>query len=84
MNIWMALDPRTKRISLQAMEFGDESLPTGRRGLAWQVRQGEINEDVYTSLIRGELDPDAQDVLHRQLWIQAGGNDEWSDDDSAE
>lgn len=81
MIIWLALDPRTLRVTAQDREFSDGDFPPGRRGLGWSIRSLEVPAQTWTKLMRATYSPSAQDDLHRRWWVEAGGDDVWKDDE---
>lgn len=73
MHVWLAKDPKTGRIVMQAREFGEGNFPPGDqfRGAIWPILEGEIPEDVWAQMMSGQLPADEQDRIHRELWMAA-------------
>jgi hypothetical protein len=80
MQIWMAMDPETRRVLAQ-LEFVERTqLPPGLRGDGWPVRTTDINASLWTRMMHAGVKPETQDRLHREWWDQARAEDEplWS------
>lgn len=67
----MTFDPETERIALLDAEPGDDNFPRGKRGRGWQVRRGELDEQVWDDLMACRLTPDEQDLVHQEAWAKA-------------
>lgn len=78
MKVWLALDPETLRVTMQDREFGDSDFPRGLRGQGWATREGEIDEEVYKEILSGNMPPEENDKIHRELWSENGKTD-WPD-----
>ncbi len=74
--VWLALDPETRRVTMQDREFGEGDFPLGLRGLGWPIRLAEISEDEWDAILAGDLTGDAVDRIHRAAWTEAGPS-EW-------
>lgn len=73
MKLWLSLDPETFRVSAQEEEFLDGSFPKGLRGTGWKTAQTEVDKEIWTKMLRGELSVDEQDECHRKWWSEAYG-----------
>lgn len=72
MRVWMALDPETRRVTMQDREFGDGDLPPGLRGLDWPKRQADIDEEAWQGILAGTLTGDEVNQIHRSAWTENG------------
>lgn len=71
MQIWMMLDPETRRVSVQTWPVTRGDRPRGLRGEGWLVRIHEVNGSLLTSMLNAGVKPDTQDRLHRGWWDDA-------------
>lgn len=71
-HVWMALDPETLRVLIQPQDFSEGDFPLGLRGTGWPTREGEIDDEIWQSILRAEIPPVEQDQIHRDLWSQYG------------
>jgi len=72
MHVWMVMDPETRRVAMQNREFADGDLPPGLRGLDWPAREGEVDDEVWASMLAGDLSGDEVNKIHRDTWTQNG------------
>jgi len=68
----MAMDPETRRITMQDREFAEGDFPLGLRGLDWPIRMGEISDEDWAKMLAGTLSNDEVNVLHRATWTKNG------------
>ena len=72
MQVWMARDPHSGRITMQPREFGSGDFPPGPEGRSWPIRTGEVADEDWAKVLRAELSGDEVDRLHEERW-NAGG-----------
>lgn len=72
MRVWMAMDPETRRISMQDRDFGEMDFPPGLRGLDWPMREGTITLEEWDGILTGSLSWDEVNAIHRSTWTKNG------------
>lgn len=76
MQIWMAMDPETRRILVQNQDFSEGDFPPGPRGMHWPRRTNDVHQQIYEELMAANVTPAGQDSLHRYWWDEARGEGE--------
>lgn len=78
-HIWMAMDPETRRVQVQSVEFHDGAFPRGLRGAGWPQREMDVDRETFDSLLNTGASWDDQDTIHRTWWNEAApeGAPEW-------
>lgn len=71
MQIWLAQDPETGRVSAQDRPFEASDFPPGERGSGWECRALDVPAQTWTKLLRATYSPNAQDAMHRGWWKEA-------------
>lgn len=71
-HVWMAQDPETGRVLMQARELDDTNLPRGPRGLGWERRDGDVSLRRWESLLAARLTQAEQDDFHLTTWAENG------------
>jgi len=81
MRVWMAMDPESRRVMVQAREFSDGDFPPGLRGLGWPTRQADVDAKVYDKILAATLSDDTVDYYHRKWWddVRKEGEPMWPD-----
>jgi hypothetical protein len=67
-NVWLALDPETGRITAQDRPIERTELPPGLRGEGWPRRTVDVPQQTWTKTLKATYSPDSQDRLHRGWW----------------
>ncbi len=70
-HLWLAMDPETRRVTVQDHEWQDGDFPPGLRGAGWPRRELDVPAQTFTKLTKATLDADQQDRFHRDWWDQA-------------
>lgn len=72
-DVWMTKAPETDKIIIQRQEFTQNDFPLGLREYVWPVHQGQVDEDEFNTLLRGEM-VNHDDWLNN-IWEQYGGGE---------
>jgi hypothetical protein len=76
-HIFLALDPETRRVSVQSHPWSDGDFPPGLRGAGWPRRQLDIPTEDLERILAGGVPDDEIDALHRSWWDAAGSGPRW-------
>lgn len=69
MEIYLALDPETDRVTAQTRRFEREvDFPPGPRGDGWPLRRVDVRPEVWEATLEAGLSPNEQDLVHRAWW----------------
>ena len=70
-HIWMAIDPETRRVMVQAREFADGDFPRGLRGVGWPMRELDVDAATWDGILANKIIEDEADTVHRSWWNAA-------------
>jgi hypothetical protein len=82
MRIYLAMSPFDQRVLAQTRPIHRPTdLPRGAGGEGWAMRETDVDDRLFETLLHAQMSGDEMDRLHREWWDQARreGDPLWPD-----